>query len=73
MALTGSQHPQKQPSGIEYLRLVVKGLNNSEIATALNIARGTVKWHVNIILRRLNVNDRTGAVVVAAQRGMIDV
>ena len=47
-------------------------LNNQEIADALNITRGTVKWHVNIILRRLDVNDRTQAVVVAAQRGIVD-
>jgi two-component system NarL family response regulator len=51
----------------------VKGLNNQEIADALNITRGTVKWHVNIILRRLDVSDRTQAVVVAAQRGIVEI
>lgn len=58
---------------VDILRLVVKGLNNNEIAEALNITRGTVKWHINIILRRLDVNDRTQAVVVAAQRGIIEI
>jgi DNA-binding NarL/FixJ family response regulator len=57
---------------LDILRLIVKGLNNQEIADALTITRGTVKWHVNIILRRLNVNDRTQAVVVAAQRGIVE-
>jgi two-component system NarL family response regulator len=38
----------------------------------LSITRGTVKWHVNIILRRLDVNDRTQAVVVAVQRGIVE-
>jgi DNA-binding NarL/FixJ family response regulator len=61
------------PREVEILRLIVKGLNNQEIAEALNITRGTVKWHVNIILRRLNVNDRTQAVVVAARRGIVEI
>lgn len=64
--------PALSPREVDVLRLVVKGLNNQEIAAALNITRGTVKWHVNIILRRLDVKDRTQAVVVAAQRGIID-
>ena len=61
------------PRELDILRLIVKGLNNQEIADALNITRGTVKWHVNIILRRLDVNDRTQAVVVAAQRGIVEI
>jgi len=64
--------PALSPRELDILRLVVKGLNNNDIAKALNITRGTVKWHVNIILRRLDVNDRTQAVVVAAQRGIIE-
>ena len=46
---------------------------SQEIADALSITRGTVKWHVNIILRRLDVNDRTQAVVVAVQRGIVEI
>jgi two-component system NarL family response regulator len=61
------------PRELDILRLIVRGLNNQEIADALNITRGTVKWHVNIILRRLDVNDRTQAVVVAAQRGIVEI
>jgi DNA-binding NarL/FixJ family response regulator len=61
------------PRELDILRLIVKGLTNQEIAEALNITRGTVKWHVNIILRRLDVNDRTQAVVVAVQRGIVDI
>jgi two-component system NarL family response regulator len=57
----------------EILRLIAKGFNNQGIADALNITRGTVKWHVNIILRRLDVNDRTQAVIVAARRGIIEI
>lgn len=65
--------PALSPREVDILRLVVKGLNNNEIAEALHITRGTVKWHLNIILRRLDVNDRTQAVVVAAQRGIIEI
>jgi len=61
------------PRELEILRLIVKGRDNQEIAEALNITRGTVKWHVNIILRRLDVHDRTQAVVVAAQRGIVEI
>ncbi|HXJ44806.1 MAG TPA: response regulator transcription factor [Bryobacteraceae bacterium] len=61
------------PRELDILRLIVKGLSNQEIADALGITRGTVKWHVNIILRRLDVNDRTQAVVVAAQRGIVEI
>jgi DNA-binding NarL/FixJ family response regulator len=61
------------PREMDILRLIVRGRSNQEIADALNITRGTVKWHVNIILRRLDVNDRTQAVVVAAQRGIVEI
>ncbi|MEO8127883.1 MAG: hypothetical protein ABJF23_12135 [Bryobacteraceae bacterium] len=33
----------------------------------------TVKWHVNVILRRFGVNNRTHAGVVAAQRGIVEI
>ena len=65
--------PALSPRELDILRLIVKGLSNQEISEALNITRGTVKWHVNIILRRLDVSDRTQAVVVAAQRGIIEI
>lgn len=65
--------PALSPREVDILRLVVKGLSNNDIADALNITRGTVKWHINIILRRLDVSDRTQAVVVAAQRGIIEI
>ena len=41
------------PREMDILRLIVRGLSNQEIADALNITRGTVKWHANIILLRL--------------------
>jgi two-component system NarL family response regulator len=65
--------PALSPRETDILRLIVKGLSNQEIADTLNITRGTVKWHVNIILRRLDVSDRTQAVVVAVQRGIVEI
>ena len=57
---------------LEILQLIVKGLSNKQIAESLGIGEGTVKWHVNIILGRLNVRDRTQAAVAALQRGIVD-
>jgi DNA-binding NarL/FixJ family response regulator len=58
------------PREREVLSLLVHGKNNREIATALGITEATVKCHVSVILARLEVNDRTQAVVTALQRGL---
>jgi len=55
----------------EVLNLIVRGKSNKEIATELGITESTVKCHVSVILMRLNVSDRTQAVVIALQRGLI--
>lgn len=55
----------------QVLELVAKGKSNKEIATALGITEATVKCHVSVILSRLNVTDRTQAVVTALHRGLI--
>jgi two-component system, NarL family, response regulator len=55
----------------EVLDLIVRGKSNREIATDLGITESTVKCHVSVILMRLNVSDRTQAVVTALQRGLI--
>jgi two-component system NarL family response regulator len=56
---------------IEVLRLLVSGRRNREIAGALDITEGTVKLHVSSILGKLGVTDRTEAVTVALQRGIV--
>jgi DNA-binding NarL/FixJ family response regulator len=56
---------------LEVLRMVVEGLSNKEIATALNIAEVTVKLHVSHVLEKLNVKDRTQAATEALKRGII--
>jgi DNA-binding NarL/FixJ family response regulator len=56
---------------LEVLRMVVKGLSNKEIGSALNIAEVTVKLHVSHVLEKLNVKDRTHAATEALKRGII--
>ena len=63
--------PQSQLSSreVEVLELIANGFSNKEIGRALGITEATVKWHVNLILNRLDVADRTEAIVAALQRG----
>ena len=53
------------------LQLIAKGLRNKEIGAALDIAEDTVKIHIKNIFGKLDVIDRTQAVVTASQRGFI--
>ncbi len=55
----------------EVLRLLTAGHTNQEIARALTISRGTVKVHVERIIRKLNVSDRTQAAVRAIELGLL--
>jgi DNA-binding NarL/FixJ family response regulator len=55
----------------EVLRLIAAGMNNREIADALDVAEGTVKNHTSSILSKLGVRDRTRAVLKALRRGDI--
>ena len=59
------------PRELQILELIVKGLSNKQIADRLGITEGTVKWHVNAILGRMNVSDRTQAAVAALNRGIV--
>jgi len=56
----------------QVLKLIVKGMSNKEIAEELGISQSTVKWHVNIVLARLHVGDRTAAAVTALRRGIVE-
>ena len=55
----------------DVLRQIVAGRSNKEIGAALNIAEGTVKAHVNSLLGKLGVSDRTQAVTEALRRGLV--
>lgn len=60
-----SEFAELTPREREVLALIGKGLNNQEIAQTLYISERTVKNHVNSILRRLNLRDRTQAAILA--------
>jgi two-component system, NarL family, response regulator len=57
---------------LQVLELIVKGMSNKQIGDELGISQSTVKWHVNIVLARLNVSDRTAAAVTALRRGIVE-
>ncbi len=56
---------------VEVLRLLAKGRTNPEIAQELEISRGTVKIHVQHIIAKLGVSDRTQAAVRAIELGLL--
>jgi len=55
----------------EVLRQLAFGLTNKEIALALHISYETVKEHVQHILRKIGVSDRTQAAVWAVRKGLV--
>lgn len=57
---------------MEVLTLLAKGYTNREIAEQLVITERTVKFHVSSILRKLDAGNRTEAVSIAAQQGLVD-
>jgi len=59
------------PREVEVLGHVAKGLANKEIADNLGTASGTVKMHIQNILEKLGAADRTHAVTIAIQRGIL--
>lgn len=59
------------PRELEILAHLAAGMSNKVIARTENIGVGTVKYHVNNILSKLNVSCRTEAACVAARRGLI--
>ena len=56
---------------MEVLELIVRGQSNKEIGASLTISEATVKSHINNILSKLGVTDRTQAVTTALQRGLV--
>jgi DNA-binding NarL/FixJ family response regulator len=66
-------NPELSDREREVVRLMATGKSNQEIGTALGITEGTVKFHVNNILSKLKVNDRTQAVIVALKRGIASI
>ena len=58
---------------MEILKYIAEGNPNKRIAYALNIREQTIKNHITSILRKLNANDRTHAVVLAMRKGWLKI
>ncbi len=56
---------------LDVLEQIVYGRSNKEIATELKISEATVKTHINSLLSKLGVSDRTQAATAALQRGIV--
>lgn len=72
MPITSGQGPERlTPRELEVLRLIARGLSNKEIAARLSVSVATVKTHLEHILQKLQVSDRTQAAVQAVTRGLL--
>ena len=59
------------PRQLEVLSLLCEGLSNKLICRQLNIATGTVKMHIGVIMRELGASSRLQAVVAAQRCGLL--
>jgi two-component system, NarL family, response regulator len=60
------------PRELEVLKLMARGFSNKQIGARLATSEGTARNHVASILAKLDVQDRTRAVTVALERGVLD-
>ncbi|MEH2297032.1 response regulator transcription factor [Nostoc sp.] len=65
-------NPELSERELDVLRLMAQGMSNLEISSTLSIGESTVKSHVNRILSKLGVSDRTQAVIIAVKRGIVN-
>ena len=63
---------QFTPRELEILHLLADGSNTETMAQRLGIAPHTAEWHVRHVIEKLQVHSKLQAVVVAAQRGLIE-
>jgi NarL family two-component system response regulator LiaR len=77
--ILGFGHQQNARPGVsalteremEVLKLVARGLSNQAVAEQLNISEGTVRFHVSNILSKLQLENRTQAVLYALREGLV--
>jgi two-component system nitrate/nitrite response regulator NarL len=55
---------------VEVLQFLARGFPNKEIARALNVAEGTVKGHLKVLLRKIGAGNRTQAAIWAINHGL---
>jgi DNA-binding NarL/FixJ family response regulator len=65
------QSHELTPREVQVLELIAQGEGNKTIAASLGVSESTVKAHVQHLLEKLGVPDRTSAAMVALQRGII--
>lgn len=74
-----TKEKQRQLSGAKYgltdfelkvLELIAEGLNNEEISRLTHVARETIKGHLKVLFRKLQVKNRTEAAVLAVREGL---
>jgi two-component system NarL family response regulator len=66
--LSGSELSDRE---LEVIRPIVAGKSNHHISKVLHISESTVKFHVNNILSKMGVRDRTQAAISALKRGIV--
>lgn len=72
-ALAEQMHMETlSPREIEVLRLAAVGNTNQKIGDHLGLAEGTIKTHMKNVLAKMDARDRTHAVLLGIQRGIID-
>ena len=72
LAAERMQQPPISAREVQVLRLIAQGCSNKRIADELAVSESTVRNHVASLLEKLAADDRTHAVTVALERGIID-
>lgn len=73
LSISPEKTPEKRLTErqIDIIKCIALGLSNKQIAYKLNLTEGTVKVHITVILKVLNVKNRTSAVIEAVKKGYI--
>jgi len=67
------RRPELTEREIEVLKLLVRGRSNKEIGVDLGISESTARFHMKAVFQKLEVLDRTQAVIEAIRRGLVQI